>query len=70
MAGPGVRPQVAIGPSFCMIFFSCHFPLHEFFVSFFPCLAVSLCVESSGRMFGRFQGVVEMGRFYPVDTVE
>ena len=27
-------------------------------------------VESSARIFGRFQGVVEMRRFYPVDTVE
>ena len=31
---------------------------------------MSLCVESSGCMFGRFKGVVEMHRFYPVDTVE
>ena len=29
-----------------------------------------LWVESSGRMFGLFQGVVEMGRFYTVNTVE
>ena len=34
----------------------------------YPSLA--LCVESCGRMLGRFQGVVEMRRFDPVDTVE
>ena len=31
---------------------------------------MSLCVESSTRMFGMFEGVVETHRFYPVDTVE
>ena len=31
---------------------------------------MSLCVESSGSMFARCQEVVEMRRFYPVDTVE
>ena len=31
-------------------------------------LSVSLCVESSARMLGRFEGVVEMLRSYPVDT--
>lgn len=31
---------------------------------------MSFWVESSARIFGRFQGVIEMCRFYPVDTVE
>ena len=26
--------------------------------------------ESSARMFGKFEGVLQMHRFYPVDTVE
>ena len=30
----------------------------------------SLCIESSARIFVRFQGLVEMRRFYPVDTVQ
>ena len=30
---------------------------------------MSLFVESSGRIFGRSQGVVEMRRFYPVDKI-
>ena len=34
-----------------------------------PCEVLSLCLESSARIFGGFQGVVEMRRFYPVDTV-
>ena len=35
-----------------------------------PCKVLSLCVDSSGRTFGRSQGVAEMCKFYPVDTVE
>ena len=31
---------------------------------------VSLCVESSARIFGRFQGVVEIRRLTLVETVE
>ena len=31
---------------------------------------VSLWEESSARIFGTFEGVVEMRRFHPVDTVE
>ena len=31
---------------------------------------MSLCVQSSERMFGKSKGVLEMHRFYLVDTVE
>ena len=31
---------------------------------------VSLWVESSARIFGKFEGVEEMRRFYPVDPVK
>ena len=31
---------------------------------------MSLCVEASARMCGKFEGVLEMHRVYPVDTVE
>ena len=31
---------------------------------------MSLCVESSALVFGKFEGVLEMHRFHPVDTVE
>ena len=31
---------------------------------------MSLCVESSAHICGRFLGVVEVCRFYPADTVE
>ena len=31
---------------------------------------MSLWVESSARIFARFQGLVEMHSFYPVSTVE
>ena len=34
-----------------------------------PALSLSE-VESSASIFGRFQGVVEMRRLYPVDTLE
>ena len=35
-----------------------------------PCYVVALCIEWSGLMFDRSQGVVEICGFYPVDTVE
>ena len=31
---------------------------------------MSLCVQSSERMFGKSKGVLEMHRFYLVETVE
>ena len=31
---------------------------------------VSWCVDFSARMFGKFEGVLQMHRFYSVDTVE
>ena len=43
----------------CEIGISCHSPAKYY----------SMGVESS-HIFGRFQGVVEMCRFYPVSTVE
>ena len=31
---------------------------------------MSLCLESSARMFSQFQGIVEMRKLYPVVTEE
>ena len=49
---------------------SSSFPWREKSILSLPCEEVSLCVQSSERTFGRFQGVVEMCRFYALDTVE
>ena len=35
-----------------------------------PAIVESLCVESAAHVFVKFEGVLEMHRFHPVDTVE
>ena len=58
----------------------CHLVVSFLFIYYFfrvgkrsfltlPCHVVSLWVESSARVFGTFEGVVEMRTFYPVDIV-